>query len=25
MGTDHSWEKASQEYIEMYNLILNKI
>lgn len=25
MSTDHSWEKASQEYIEMYNLILNKI
>jgi starch synthase len=25
MVTDHSWEKASQEYIEMYNLILNKI
>ncbi|KDN53806.1 glycogen synthase [Flavobacterium seoulense] len=25
MNTDHSWEKASQEYIEMYNLILNKI
>ncbi len=25
MTTDHSWEKASQEYIEMYNLIINKI
>lgn len=25
MSTDHSWEKASQEYIDMYNLILNKI
>ncbi len=25
MNTDHSWEKASQEYIEMYNLIINKI
>ncbi len=25
MNTDHSWEKASQEYIDMYNLILNKI
>ena len=25
MNTDHSWEKAGQEYIEMYNLILNKI
>ncbi|MEO8253776.1 MAG: glycogen synthase [Flavobacterium sp.] len=25
MKTDHSWEKASQEYIEMYNLIVNKI
>lgn len=25
MSTDHSWEKASREYIEMYNLILNKI
>jgi len=25
MNTDHSWEKASQEYIDMYNLIINKI
>ncbi|MEY2870037.1 MAG: hypothetical protein RIR01_2540 [Bacteroidota bacterium] len=25
MSIDHSWEKASQEYIDMYNLILNKI
>jgi starch synthase len=25
MNTDHSWEKACQEYIEMYNLIINKI
>lgn len=25
MSTDHSWEKASQEYIEMYNLIITKI
>jgi hypothetical protein len=24
MNTDHSWEKA-QEYIEVYNLIINKI
>lgn len=23
MSLDHSWEKASQEYIEMYNLITN--
>jgi starch synthase len=25
MNTDHSWEKACQEYIEVYNLIINKI
>ncbi len=25
MSIDHSWEKASMEYIDMYNLILNKI
>ncbi|MEL1240318.1 glycogen synthase [Flavobacterium flavipallidum] len=25
MSIDHSWEKASQEYIDMYNLIRNKI
>jgi starch synthase len=25
MNTDHSWEKAGQEYIEVYNLIINKI
>ncbi|MES2239040.1 MAG: glycogen synthase [Bacteroidota bacterium] len=25
MSTDHSWEKASKEYMDMYNLILNKI
>lgn len=24
MSTDHSWEKACQEYIEMYNLIIKK-
>lgn len=25
MSTDHSWEKACQEYIAVYNLIINKI
>ncbi|MDL2144317.1 glycogen synthase [Flavobacterium tructae] len=24
MGTDHSWERACQEYIEIYNLIIEK-
>ena len=24
MNTDHSWERVCQEYIEMYNLIINK-
>jgi starch synthase len=25
MNIDHSWERVCQEYIEMYNLIINKI
>jgi starch synthase len=25
MNTDHSWEKACQEYIEVYKLIINKV
>ena len=24
MKTDHSWERVCQEYIDMYNLIINK-
>jgi starch synthase len=24
MSTDHSWERVCLEYIEMYNLIINK-
>jgi hypothetical protein len=25
MNTDHSWEKACQEYIEVYNLIIKSM